>query len=167
MFFVFLLPPHCLGQQLKNIFSFVCLQFWTTAHPVRTMSATRPPLTCIWETSIHRYIHTVMHIISLMVLRKQTWLMTRHTHGVLDLLDERGDAVPRIWPLRTAGQREDHVAQDGRGEGTGEELWLCGLHEQEGCRAGPQKPQRYVLSFQKCVLICFSSLRSVCQLPVI
>lgn len=41
--------------------------------------------------------------------------------------------MSRVWPLWPVGQCEDHVAEDGRGEGSGEELWLCGFHEQEGC----------------------------------
>lgn len=51
--------------------------------------------------------------------------------------------MSRVWPVWPAGQREDHVAKDRRGEGSGEELWLCGFHEQEGCRASTQEPERY------------------------
>lgn len=41
--------------------------------------------------------------------------------------------MSRVWPLWSAGQREDHVAENRRGTGSGEELWFCGFHEQEGC----------------------------------
>lgn len=63
------------------------------------------------------------------------------------LIDEWGDAVSRVWPLWPAGQCEDHVAEDRRGEGSGEELWLCGFHEQEGCWASTQEPKWYTTTF--------------------
>lgn len=62
--------------------------------------------------------------------------------------------MSRVWPIRPAGQREDHVAKDGRGEGSGEELWLCGLHEQEGCRASAQEPERYKAALPSKIKSC-------------